>query len=69
MNEVYREVKFLLERNITVFSFDFCECGKSEGEYITLGYYEKRAVHCIEEYLLKSRKIRKLPYGVELLGL
>ena len=58
--EVYPEVKFLLERNITVFSFDFCGCGKSEGDYITLGYYEKRDVHCIVEYLLKSRKISKI---------
>ena len=58
--EVYPEVKFLLERNITIFSFDFCGCGKSEGEYITLGYYEKRDVHCIVEYLLKSRKISKI---------
>ena len=58
--EVYPEVKFLLERNITVFSFDFCGCGKSEGEYITLGYYEKKDVHCIVEYLLKSRKVSKI---------
>ena len=58
--EAYPEVKYLLQRNITVFSFDFCGCGKSEGEYITLGYNEKKDVHCVVEYLLKSRKISKI---------
>ena len=58
--EAYPEVKYLLQRNITVFSFDFCGCGKSEGEYISLGYYEKRDVHCVVEYLLKSKKVSKI---------
>ena len=58
--EAYPEVKYLLQRNITVFSFDFCGCGKSEGEYISLGYYEKRDVHCAVEYLLKSKKVSKI---------
>ena len=58
--EAYPEVKYLLQRNITVFAFDFCGCGKSEGEYITLGYNEKKDVHCVVEYLLKSRKVSKI---------
>ena len=58
--EAYPEVKYLLQRNITVFSFDFCGCGKSEGEYISLGYYEKKDVHCVIEYLLKSKKVSKI---------
>ena len=58
--EAYPEVKYLLQKNITVFAFDFCGCGKSEGEYITLGYYEKKDVHCVVEYLLKSRKVSKI---------
>jgi len=58
--EVYQEISYLLLRNITVFSFDFCGCGQSEGEYISLGYYEKLDVHCIIEYLLKSKKVNKI---------
>ena len=58
--EAYPEVQYLLQRNITVFAFDFCGCGKSEGEYISLGYYEKKDVHCVIEYLLKSKKVSKI---------
>ena len=58
--EAYPEVKYLLQRNITIFAFDFCGCGKSEGEYISLGYYEKKDVHCVIEYLLKSKKVSKI---------
>ena len=58
--EAYPEVKYLLQRNITVFAFDFCGCGQSEGEYISLGYYEKKDVHCVVEYLLKSNKVSKI---------
>ena len=58
--EAYPEVKYLLQRNITIFAFDFCGCGKSEGEYISLGYYEKNDVHCVVEYLLKSKKVSKI---------
>ena len=58
--EAYAEVKFLLPKNICLFSFDFCGCGKSEGDYISLGYYEKEDVHCVIEYLLKSKKVSKI---------
>ena len=58
--EAYAEVKYLLPKNICLFSFDFCGCGKSEGDYISLGYYEKEDVHCVIEYLLKSKKVSKI---------
>ena len=58
--EAYPEVRYLLQNNITVFAFDFCGCGKSEGEYISLGYFEKKDVHCVVEYLLKSKKVSKI---------
>ena len=58
--EAYPEVKYLLLKNITVFAFDFCGCGKSEGEYISLGFYEKLDVHCVVEYLLKTKKVSKI---------
>ena len=58
--EAYAEVKYLLPKNICLFSFDFCGCGKSEGDYISLGYYEKDDVKCIIEYLQKSKKVGKI---------
>ena len=58
--EAYAEVKYLLPKNICLFSFDFCGCGKSEGDYISLGYYEKEDVKCIIEYLQKSKKVGKI---------
>ena len=58
--EAYQEVSYLLTKNITVFSFDFCGCGQSEGDFISLGYYEKQDVHCVIEYLIKSKKVSKI---------
>ena len=58
--EAYQDISYLLTRNITVFSFDFCGCGQSDGDYISLGYYEKYDVHCVVEYLLKSKKVSKI---------
>ena len=58
--EAYQDISYLLNRNITVFAFDFCGCGQSDGEYISLGYYEKKDVHCVVEYLLKSKKVSKI---------
>ena len=58
--EAYQEISYLLIKNMTIFSFDFCGCGQSEGDYISLGYYEKEDIHCIVEYLLKSKKVSKI---------
>ena len=51
--EAVSEIKILLPMNITLFSFDFSGCGQSEGEYISLGYYEQDDVFCVIEYLRK----------------
>ena len=58
--EAYSEVKYLLPKNICLFSLDFCGCGRSEGDYISLGYYEKEDVKCIIDYLKKSKKVGKI---------
>ena len=50
-------LSFLLPMNISVFAFDFCGSGKSDGEYISLGYYEKEDVHTVIEYLRNSNKV------------
>ena len=48
---------FLLPMNITVFAFDFCGSGRSDGEFISLGYYEKEDVDTIINYLRYSNKV------------
>lgn len=47
----------LLPNNITLFSFDFAGCGKSEGKYISLGYYERDDVEVVVNYLRGSKKV------------
>jgi alpha/beta superfamily hydrolase len=55
--EALEIVPYLLSANITVFCFDFAGCGMSEGEYISLGWYEREDLGIIVEYLRKSRRV------------
>ena len=55
--EALDAVPYLLPQNITVFCFDFAGCGKSDGEYISLGYHEKEDLNCVVEHLRKSGKV------------
>ena len=55
--EVIPNLKYLLPLNITVFSFDFAACGRSEGEYISLGYYEVLDVKCVINFLRNTHKV------------
>ena len=52
--EALSAVEVLLPANMTLFCFDFAGCGKSEGEYISLGYYEKEDVKCVMKHLRDS---------------
>lgn len=47
-------ISVLLPMQITVFSFDFSGCGKSDGEYISLGWYERDDVAVVVEHLRSS---------------
>ena len=47
----------MLSSDITVFAFDFSGCGKSEGEYISLGWYERDDVECVVNYLRSTNKV------------
>jgi len=33
---------YLIRNNISICTFDFSGCGNSEGDYISLGYYEQQ---------------------------
>ena len=58
--EIIPEIKYFLPRNITVFSFDFAGCGRSEGEYISLGWNEQDDVECVVNFLRKSNKVSSI---------
>lgn len=58
--EIIPEIKYFLPRNITVFSFDFAGCGRSEGEYISLGWHEQDDVECVVNFLRKSNKVSSI---------
>ena len=55
--EIFPELYYLLSSDITVFAFDFSGCGKSEGEYISLGWYERDDVECVVNYLRGTGKV------------
>ena len=55
--EAVPEARILLPMNITLFAFDFSACGLSEGEYISLGWYEREDVECVIEYLRKTNTV------------
>ncbi len=50
-------LEVLIPLHISVFSFDFAGCGHSDGEYISLGWYEKDDLKVVIDYLRKSGKI------------
>lgn len=53
--EVVPHLSYLLSLGLTVFSFDFAGSGKSDGEYVSLGYYERDDLASVVKYL-RSRK-------------
>ena len=60
--EGFRNAPDLLKNGINIVIFDFAGCGLSEGEYISLGWYEKDDVKLIIDF------VEKLP-GVLNIGL
>lgn len=48
---------YILPFNISLFCFDFSGSGKSEGDYVTLGYYERHDVKCVVDYLRGSGRV------------
>jgi len=50
-------VPFILRSKMTLFCFDFAGCGKSEGEFISLGWHERDDVNVIVNYLREHRKV------------
>jgi len=53
-------IEKLLPMGLSVFSFDFAGCGMSEGESISLGYFEKDDIACVVSFLRKIPKMGKI---------
>jgi len=53
-------IRMLLPMNICVFCFDFSGSGLSEGEYVTLGHFEKLDLETVIEYLRKSESVTRI---------
>jgi len=58
--EALQAVEVLLPANISLFCFDFAGCGKSEGEYISLGWYERDDVEAVMEYLRSTDTVTSI---------
>ncbi|KAF4692358.1 hypothetical protein FOZ60_013717 [Perkinsus olseni] len=52
--EGLQAIPVLLPLGISLFVFDFAGSGKSDGEYVSLGYYEKDDLAAVVEYLRRS---------------
>ena len=49
--EVIPQLSYLLSLGMAVFAFDFAGSGKSDGNYVSLGYYEREDLSCIVAHL------------------
>ena len=51
------EIKYymneILKEDINIFAFDFSACGRSEGDYISLGFYEKKDLEIVINFVQK----------------
>lgn len=53
-------VPYVLGARMTMFCFDFAGCGRSEGEFISLGWHERDDVNVIVNYLREHRKVNTI---------
>jgi alpha-beta hydrolase superfamily lysophospholipase len=53
-------VEKLVEKNIAVFCFDFAGTGNSDGEYISLGWYEALDLIVVLGQIKKMKKVKKI---------
>mmetsp|Transcript_40005 Transcript_40005/g.89836 ORF Transcript_40005/g.89836 Transcript_40005/m.89836 type:complete len:628 (+) Transcript_40005:89-1972(+) len=53
-------VELLLPLNVAVFCFDFAGCGLSQGEFVSLGYWEREDLAQVIEFLRTDLGVEKL---------
>jgi len=55
--EVLPQLSYLLALGVAVFSFDFAGSGKSDGEYVSLGYFEREDLMCVIAHLRATKVV------------
>lgn len=58
--ESYQILESVLPLNMSLMAFDYPGCGQSEGDWVSLGYYEKEDSEKIIQFLKKNKKITKI---------
>lgn len=53
-------IEFLIPFDISLILIDFAGCGISEGDYISLGYYEKDDAGLAIDYIKQRKQITKI---------
>lgn len=53
-------VPFVLGANMTMVTLDFAGCGKSEGDFISLGWHERDDINVLVNYLREQRKVNTI---------
>ena len=50
----------LLPHGVSVCSFDFSGAGQSEGQYLSLGYFEREDLRTVVEFLKSSQRVSRI---------
>ena len=58
--EVIPQLGHLLALGLTVVAFDFCGSGHSEGDFVSLGYYEREDLQTVINYLRASGTVSSI---------
>lgn len=55
-----QEILWTLRLGFTVFTFDFSGSGLSDGDFVSLGFYERQDLAAIVEFILSTRKVSSI---------
>ena len=58
--EGFQFMELILSSAMSYFCFDFSACGKSEGQYSSIGWHEKNDIETIVQYLTSTGRIDKI---------
>jgi pimeloyl-ACP methyl ester carboxylesterase len=58
--EAVEILPMILDLGCTLVTFDFCGCGMSDGDFISLGWYERDDAQCVVEHLRGSGTVSSI---------
>jgi len=58
--EAVQYADLVLSINMSLFCFDFSGCGKSDGLYSSVGWFEQEDLECIIQYLYQTGRVSKV---------